>query len=211
MIVVMKSGSTQGQIDHVINLVREMGLKEHVIVGTERTVIAVIGNDRLKDKSKLETVEGVDKVMPVLAPYKMASRVRRLYNEKRSGADVVVIEVAPGAAIVVMAWMLDQASCAGMETGPPQISAEALVDLHRLLTEHGFRGSFPDDSGVVQEVCNERHVTADGNFQANTSAQHGVGFDGIDRDKPGRARRRNRLFGASPDGGCRRGDRGERR
>jgi 3-deoxy-7-phosphoheptulonate synthase len=74
MIVVMKSGSTQGQIDHVVNLVREMGLKEHVIVGTERTVIAVIGNDRLKDKSKLETVEGVDKVMPVLAPYKMASR-----------------------------------------------------------------------------------------------------------------------------------------
>jgi len=74
MIVVMKSASSQSQIDHVVNLVREMGLKEHVIVGTERTVIAVIGNDRLKDKSKLETVEGVDKVMPVLAPYKMASR-----------------------------------------------------------------------------------------------------------------------------------------
>ncbi|HEV8290997.1 MAG TPA: 3-deoxy-7-phosphoheptulonate synthase [Tepidisphaeraceae bacterium] len=74
MIVVMKSGSTQSQIDHVITLVREMGLKEHVIVGTERTVIAAVGNDRLKDKSKLETVEGVDKVMPVLAPYKMASR-----------------------------------------------------------------------------------------------------------------------------------------
>jgi 3-deoxy-7-phosphoheptulonate synthase len=74
MIVVMKSESSQSQIDHVVNLVREMGLKEHVIVGTERTVIAVIGNDRLKDKSKLETVEGVDKVMPVLAPYKIASR-----------------------------------------------------------------------------------------------------------------------------------------
>src|SRR5258705_7464636 len=74
MIVVMKSGSSQSQIDHVITLVREMGLKEHVIVGTERTVIAAIGNDRLKDKSKLETVEGVDKVMPVLAPYKIASR-----------------------------------------------------------------------------------------------------------------------------------------
>jgi 3-deoxy-7-phosphoheptulonate synthase len=74
MIVVMKSGSTQSQVEHVITLVREMGLKEHVIVGTERTVIAAIGNDRLKDKSKLETVEGVDKVMPVLAPYKIASR-----------------------------------------------------------------------------------------------------------------------------------------
>src|SRR5437762_10428756 len=50
-----------------------MGLKDHVIVGTERTVVAVIGDDRFKDKGRLETVEGVDKVVPILAPYKMAS------------------------------------------------------------------------------------------------------------------------------------------
>ena len=74
MIVVMKSGSTQAQVDHVVKLVREMGLKEHVIVGTERTVVACIGNDRLKDKAKMETADGVDKVVPILAPYKMASR-----------------------------------------------------------------------------------------------------------------------------------------
>ncbi len=74
MIVVMKPGSTQKQIDHVINLVREMGLKDHVIVGTERTVVAVIGNDRFKDRTVLESVSGVDKVVPILAPYKMASR-----------------------------------------------------------------------------------------------------------------------------------------
>ena len=60
MIVVMKPGSSQQQIDHVIQLVREMGLKDHVIVGTERTVVAVIGDDRFKDKSRLESVEGVD-------------------------------------------------------------------------------------------------------------------------------------------------------
>ena len=51
-----------------------MGLKDHVIVGTERTVVAVIGNDRFKDRSALETVDGVDKVVPILAPYKMASQ-----------------------------------------------------------------------------------------------------------------------------------------
>jgi 3-deoxy-7-phosphoheptulonate synthase len=73
MIVVMKSGSTPKQVEHVVQLVREMGLKENVIVGTERTVIACVGNDRLKDKSRMETVEGVDKVVPILAPYKMAS------------------------------------------------------------------------------------------------------------------------------------------
>jgi 3-deoxy-7-phosphoheptulonate synthase len=74
MIVVMKPGSTQQQVDHVVSLVNEMGLKEHVIVGTERTVVAVIGNDRMKDRSAFESVPGVDKVVPILAPYKMASR-----------------------------------------------------------------------------------------------------------------------------------------
>jgi 3-deoxy-7-phosphoheptulonate synthase len=74
MIVVMKPQADQQQVDHVVKLVREMGLKDHVIVGTERTVVAVIGNDRFKDRSVLETVDGVDKVVPILAPYKMASR-----------------------------------------------------------------------------------------------------------------------------------------
>jgi 3-deoxy-7-phosphoheptulonate synthase len=73
MIVVMKPGATKEQVQHVAGLVREMGLKDHVIVGTERTVVAVIGNDRFKDRSALETVAGVEKVVPILAPYKMAS------------------------------------------------------------------------------------------------------------------------------------------
>src|ERR1700745_115726 len=74
MIVVMKPGSSPSQVEHVATLVREMGLKDHVIVGTERTVVAVIGDDRFKDRSVLESVPGVDKVVPILAPYKMASR-----------------------------------------------------------------------------------------------------------------------------------------
>jgi 3-deoxy-7-phosphoheptulonate synthase len=73
MIVVMKPHATQQQVDNVIKMVREMGCKEHVIVGTERTVVAVIGDDRHKDRSRFETVEGVDKAVPILAPYKMAS------------------------------------------------------------------------------------------------------------------------------------------
>ena len=73
MIVVMKPGSTPQQIEHVVNLVREMGLKDHVIQGTERTVVAVIGDDRHKDRSRFETVPGVEKVVTILAPYKMAS------------------------------------------------------------------------------------------------------------------------------------------
>lgn len=73
MIVVMKAGATPQQIEHVVQKVRDMGLKEQVIEGTERTVVAVIGDDRQKDRSVFETVEGVEKVVPILASYKMAS------------------------------------------------------------------------------------------------------------------------------------------
>ena len=73
MIVVMKPAASQRQIDHVIQHIEQLGLRSHVIVGTERTVIAALGEKRDGAKQALETGEGVDKVVPILAPYKMAS------------------------------------------------------------------------------------------------------------------------------------------
>src|SRR5438309_5012343 len=73
MIVVMKPGASQRQIDHVIQHIEQLGLRSHVIVGTERTVVAALGEKRDGAKQALETGEGVEKVMPILAPYKMAS------------------------------------------------------------------------------------------------------------------------------------------
>jgi 3-deoxy-7-phosphoheptulonate synthase len=70
----MEQGTVQSNVDHVVVLIREMGLREHVIVGTERTVVACIGDERKMDAQRLENTPGVEKVMPVLAPYKMASR-----------------------------------------------------------------------------------------------------------------------------------------
>src|SRR5258708_1723635 len=73
MIVVMKPGASQQQIDHIIERVEQLGLRSHVIVGTERTVVAALGEKRDGAKQALETGEGVEKVVPILAPYKMAS------------------------------------------------------------------------------------------------------------------------------------------
>ena len=70
----MREGCKQEDVDHVVQLVREMKLKDHVIVGTERTVVAVIGDDRYKDRDALESCPGVDRVVPILAPYKIASK-----------------------------------------------------------------------------------------------------------------------------------------
>src|SRR5579871_5917123 len=69
----MKPGAPQGQIDHVIERIEQLGLRSHVIVGTERTVVAALGEKRDGAKQCLETAEGVEKVVPILAPYKMAS------------------------------------------------------------------------------------------------------------------------------------------
>ncbi len=74
MIVVMRPDATPDQIAHVGTLIREMDLTDHVIKGTDLTVVAVIGDDRKKDGRKLERAPGVDRVMKVLAPYKMAAR-----------------------------------------------------------------------------------------------------------------------------------------
>ncbi|MEM7624719.1 MAG: 3-deoxy-7-phosphoheptulonate synthase [Planctomycetota bacterium] len=74
MIIVMRPDATPDQVAHVSSLVNEMGLKDHPIVGTDLTVVAVIGDERKVDGGVLERAPGVDKVMSVLAPYKMAAR-----------------------------------------------------------------------------------------------------------------------------------------
>src|SRR5260370_23023561 len=73
MVVVMKQGASQAQIEHVIERVEQLGLRSHVVQGTELTVVAALGEKRDGAKQALETIEGVDKVVPILAPYKMAS------------------------------------------------------------------------------------------------------------------------------------------
>jgi hypothetical protein len=77
-------------------------------------------------------------------------RVRRQYAERRAGGEVAHVEVAPGVVIVVAAWILDPAACAGMAIGAPRVTVSALADLHQLLIEHGFRRSSPDDPTIPQ-------------------------------------------------------------
>ncbi len=73
MIVVMKPGSTAEMIRQMVARVEAMGLKAHVIEGTNRTVIAAVGEKRNGERETLESYEEVEKVVPILAPYKVAS------------------------------------------------------------------------------------------------------------------------------------------
>ncbi len=73
MIVVMKPDATAEQVDHMVAHIRSLGMSPQVLVGTQRTVIAAIGEERQGLAEVLEPGEGVEKVLPILAPYKRAS------------------------------------------------------------------------------------------------------------------------------------------
>lgn len=73
MIVVMKRGVSEEQIQRMAKRVEQLGLKAHIIVGTERTVIAAVGDKRNGEQQTLEACDDVEKVVPILAPYKVAS------------------------------------------------------------------------------------------------------------------------------------------
>jgi len=74
MIVVMQPGCKPEQVDHVVQLVRQLGLRDHVIVGTNRTVVAAIGDKRNLDTSAIETAPMVERIVPILSPYKVVSK-----------------------------------------------------------------------------------------------------------------------------------------
>jgi 3-deoxy-7-phosphoheptulonate synthase len=78
MIIVMKPGATKAQFNHVIEKIKEYGFQAHPIVGTERTVIGCIGDERGKTQlQSLEVAPGVESIMPILKPFKLASREMR--------------------------------------------------------------------------------------------------------------------------------------
>ncbi len=74
MMVIMKSGYSQEEMDQIIQRLDEVGLKGHQIVGVERTVIAVVGSIYPELGDELETMDGVASTVRISSPYKLAGR-----------------------------------------------------------------------------------------------------------------------------------------
>lgn len=107
MIVVMKKGATHEEIEHMIQRVERLGLKAHPIYGTERTVIAAIGEKRDEFRQSLESGPGVAEVVPILAPYKVAS-----------------LEVKPEPTVIRAGSLVLGAGAVGMIAGPCSVESE---------------------------------------------------------------------------------------
>jgi len=74
MIIVMRAGATQTQIENIVARIEKDGFTAHLSDGSERTVIGVIGDDRPMDRRTYEIMDGVEKSVQVLQPFKLVSR-----------------------------------------------------------------------------------------------------------------------------------------
>src|SRR4051812_19147538 len=111
MIVVMKLGATPDQVKHAAEEIDRLGMKSHVIVGTERTVVAAVGDERVEGaKQHLESLDAVENVMPILAPYKIAS-----LETKKEPTAVEVMKLRIGAGNI------------GVIAGPCSVEDEAQI------------------------------------------------------------------------------------
>ncbi len=102
MVIVMQAGTPQERVEAVIARVQELGYHPHPIYGTERTVIAAVGDERGKAQLQmLESMVGVEKVVPILQPYKLSGsefkreKTKVLVGDLEIGGDEVIIIAGP--------------------------------------------------------------------------------------------------------------------
>ncbi len=101
MMIIMRTNATQEQIAQVVDAVQMNGLRAHLSRGTERTVIGAIGDGRPVDRGQFSVLPGVDRVVPISRPYKLASREFSPENSTfpldgvRIGGDEIVIIAGP--------------------------------------------------------------------------------------------------------------------
>jgi 3-deoxy-7-phosphoheptulonate synthase len=91
MIIVLKSGSSEAEMDDVCDRIRRMGYTPHTIRGELRTVIGAVGDDRGKERlHSLESLDCVELVQPILQPFKLASREVKPESTKIRVGDVTI-------------------------------------------------------------------------------------------------------------------------
>src|SRR5256885_9667761 len=111
MIIVLRPGSSDQEIDHVVERIHELGFKAHLSKGELRTIIGVIGDESKLQAEPLQAIPGVEQVLPILKPFKLASRE---FNNKDTVVLVGKTKVGGGTL--------------GMIAGPCAIESAPLLD-----------------------------------------------------------------------------------
>jgi 3-deoxy-7-phosphoheptulonate synthase len=119
----MKKGATGAQIANVTARIEQLGCRVHLSEGEERTIIGVIGNGRPLDREPIERLDGVERTVPILRPFKLASRE---FHPQDTVVKVNGVSIG-GRRVVVMAGPCAVESC------------EQLLETARVVKEAGGR------------------------------------------------------------------------
>jgi 3-deoxy-7-phosphoheptulonate synthase len=82
MIIVLRPDATDADLDHIVKKLRDLGLQAHISKGVERTLVGAIGDEAVLRTIPLEAFPGVENVLPILKPFKLASRDFRKENTR---------------------------------------------------------------------------------------------------------------------------------
>ena len=99
MIIVLRPNPTQHEIDHILERIQELGFKAHLSRGELRTIIGVIGDEDKLQAEPLSAIPGVEQVLPILKPFKLASREMQRQDsvvEVRAGKSDRVVKIGGG-------------------------------------------------------------------------------------------------------------------
>jgi 3-deoxy-7-phosphoheptulonate synthase len=96
--IIMRTEATQAQIASVVARVEEQGLRAHISRGEERTIIGAIGDGRPINQDQFVLMPGVDRIVPISRPYKLASRE---FIPQDSTFPLDGVEIKPGEVILI--------------------------------------------------------------------------------------------------------------
>src|SRR5438128_1439761 len=111
MIIVLRPNPSQHEIDHVLERIQELGFKAHMSRGELRTIIGVIGDENKLQAEPLAAIPGVEQVLPILKPFKLASRE---FHKEDSVIQVGNVKVGGGSLAMI--------------AGPCAIEGEEILD-----------------------------------------------------------------------------------
>ena len=172
MVIIMKPNFTQAQLEKAIREMENAGVKVMISKGSETTILGAEGNASRIDREKMEQLPGVERVMRVSEPYKMANRkyhpdntVITLPNGKTIGGSSIAVISGPcsvetEAQICEVAERVQQAGTTALRGGAfkPRTSPYAFQGLHargiRLLLEAKEATGLP----IVTEIMDSAHL-----------------------------------------------------
>ncbi|MEA3401917.1 MAG: 3-deoxy-7-phosphoheptulonate synthase [Armatimonadota bacterium] len=104
MVIIVETGADEQTIQNLIDKVDSLGFTPHPIYGVEKTVIAVIGRKTQEKIEVLETMPGVQRIVPILQPYKLVGREVKAESSE--------IEIAEGLTIGGQRFIVMAGPCA---------------------------------------------------------------------------------------------------